>query len=495
MKISFETIRASSEQVREAIDACRADALRCGRTKWLAVRWRCSTRDLLADFIEASDEDAFYWEEPSRGIAILGLGRCTVVASHGPKRFTEASAASSELFGDLVVLDLPGSHRATTTVADCRGPLLMGGFSFSDREIEPGSEWEAFGSGRMVLPALSIVMRSGELDVARTIRVNPESDSNTILNDLCSPWPVSRGLSAKVTKVTPESIAAKPRRSTEGPEIRVRADREHGRYVAQVESALDAIEAGKFEKVVIARSVRVDADRPFDLATFLRSLRTLYPSCALVAVHERGDLFVSASPERLVALDGDRVSAAAIAGSAPRGRRPEEEERYGRALLSSDKERLEHEVVKRAICAALAEPCGRLDGPNEPRLLKLEGIQHLESPLHGRLRPGRPEPKSVLDLVGRLHPTPAVGGAPSAVAVDWLDHFELLDRGWYAGPIGYLDAKGDGEFRVALRSALIRGASARLFAGAGIVAASDPQAELAETRLKLRALLAPLTEI
>jgi len=101
----------------------------------------------------------------------------------------------------------------------------------------------------------------------------------------------------------------------------------------------------------------------------------------------------------------------------------------------------------------------------------------------------------VLDLVGRLHPTAAVGGAPSETALDWLEHFEALDRGWYAGPVGYVDGRGDGEFRVALRSALLRGRSARLFAGAGIVAGSDPSQELAETRLKLRALLAPLTEI
>jgi isochorismate synthase EntC len=184
-----------------------------------------------------------------------------------------------------------------------------------------------------------------------------------------------------------------------------------------------------------------------------------------------------------------------VAGSAPRGRSPEEEARHSAALSESEKERIEHELVKRSIREALSESCGSLSGPAVPRLLKLEGIQHLETPLRGRLHAHRRGCTNVLNLVAMLHPTPAVGGAPRETALDWLEHFEALDRGWYAGPVGYVDGRGNGEFRVALRSALLRGRKARLFAGAGIVEGSEPASELAETRLKLRALLAPLTEI
>jgi len=296
-----------------------------------------------------------------------------------------------------------------------------------------------------------------------------------------------------------------------GPEIRVRSDRTHGQYCAQVAAAVEAIGAGKIEKVVLARSLVVSASAGFELPSFLRSLREAYPSCAVIALRQGADCFVSASPERLVRLSDGRVETAAVAGSAPRGRSPHEEEQLSSQLLASQKERLEHDVVKSAIKAALEPCCTALEGPADPELLKLEGIQHLSTPLVGEIRVDSEENMkdnmkdktrkdgcevpTILDLVSRLHPTPAVCGAPTSIARDWLTQFEALDRGWYAGPIGYLDAHGDGEFRVALRAALLQGKRAHLYAGAGIVAASRPEYELAETRLKLRALLAPLTEI
>ena len=213
------------------------------------------------------------------------------------------------------------------------------------------------------------------------------------------------------------------------------------------------------------------------------------------AIRDRDCWFVSATPEKLVALSGGRVETAAVAGSAPRGRCQEEETRHSAWLLASGKERVEHEIVEHFIRDALRETCGPLEGPESPRILKLEGIQHLETPLFGSMLPSARGHISILDLVSALHPTPAVGGAPTEPALDWLEQHEGLDRGWYAGPVGYVDGKGEGEFRVALRSALLHRRRARLFAGAGIVSSSDPKRELAETRLKLRALLAPLTEI
>jgi isochorismate synthase len=233
----------------------------------------------------------------------------------------------------------------------------------------------------------------------------------------------------------------------------------------------------------------------FEISHFLASLREIYPDCVVIAHRLGSCLFVSATPERLVSLDGFRVRTAAVAGSAPRGRSANEEDRLSQALLASAKERHEHEVVKKAIVGSLREVCGDLVGADVPRLLRLEGIQHLETSLEGELLPEVREEIDLLDLVDRLHPTPAVGGAPRAAALDWIERFEDLERGWYAGPMGWMDARGRGEFRVALRSALIRGGRARLFAGAGIVAGSIPERELIETRWKLRALLAPLTEI
>lgn len=481
----------SHTTLRNSLLEVVAKASETGVRHYLAARWRIDPRDLLTDFLASASRDAFFWQEPSRKLALLGLGRAEIVTGAGRDRFEQASARASEVFDRMQTVGLDAQARATDAV----GPLLVGGFSFYEGEIDPASEWHGLGPGRLLLPAFSIACRGAAAWATRCCVVEPGDDVEQILDRFAVESAVEpSGVDADRESFHPdlvESLAAGAR----GPEIRVQADRPHGRYAAQVEAALEAIEAGKVEKVVVARSLSVAADEDFDLQGFLNALRLLYPACVTVAVREGGHLFVSATPERLVALDGDAVSTAAVAGSAPRGRSPEEEAHFSAALLASEKERQEHDVVKRAIRAALRDVCGALEGALDPVLLKLEGIQHLESPLFGRLEDTVRGRTNLLDLVGRLHPTPAVGGAPREAALDWLERFEALDRGWYAGPIGYVDASGAGEFRVALRSALLRGRVARLFAGAGIVAGSNPQRELAETRLKLRALLAPLTEI
>jgi isochorismate synthase len=292
-----------------------------------------------------------------------------------------------------------------------------------------------------------------------------------------------------------------------GPEYRVRSDRSPSAYRRQVNHALREIQAGRLDKVVLARSLRVDHDGELDVPGFLERLRSIYPTCTLVAMGRGQDTFLAATPETLVQVEGVRVETAALAGSAARGRHPEEDRALAGALFASPKEQAEHAHVVRAIRAALREHCSELDAPRSPRLRALFGIQHLETPIRGKLAAGEDGAAacSVLDLVEALHPTPAVGGVPASAADAWLRRFEGLDRGWYAGPIGWLDVAGGGDFRVALRSALIRGglrepgesgaSRALLFAGAGVVAGSEPERELVETRIKLRTLLAPLTEI
>ena len=273
--------------------------------------------------------------------------------------------------------------------------------------------------------------------------------------------------------------------------FRADAERSHADYCARVDAALHDIAAGDIEKVVLARAVRLRRESPLDAAALLRDLRAAYPTCTNFAVAHADGVFLGATPEHLVRLDGNRVATAAVAGSAPRGRDPVDDERLGRELLESKKEQAEHSVVVRALREGLAPCCADLDVPESPRLLRLGEIQHLETPIRGTLRNG----ETILGLVERLHPTPAVGGAPREAARAWIARNENLDRGWYAGPVGFVDAEGGGDFCVALRSALIRGEEARLYAGAGIVAGSLPPAELRETRLKLRAMLSPLLKI
>jgi len=279
--------------------------------------------------------------------------------------------------------------------------------------------------------------------------------------------------------------------TTEAASYRVAADRCHADYRARVAAALRGIAAGDLEKVVLARSVVLQRNGPLAAGALLAGLRRHYPGCTSFAVAHDDGIFLGATPEHLVRLDGARVETAAVAGSAPRGRNPEDDARLGRELCESKKEQAEHASVVRALRAALESCCDNLDVPEAPQLLRLGEIQHLKTAIHATLRTG----DSILELVGRLHPTPAVGGAPREAALAWIERHEDLERGWYAGPVGFVDADGGGEFCVALRSALLRGGEARLFAGAGIVDGSRPEAELQETRLKLRTLLSPLLEI
>ncbi len=495
---------------RDAVAALHARATETGRTRWLALRWRSPAADPLAIFNEKDSGDGFFWQAPDASFAIAGLGVAHAIEVSGGGRFSEASVRSRELFTDLEVCELDGGGPTPEVDAGApvvvRGPLLVGGFAFYEDEPPAESSWHEFGAGRLVLPELLVVANEQGAECTSCHAIPADRKLDSIQREVG--LQLERARARALRRLPPEAQwQGDPSHGCSdvlldalcddetGPEYRVRSDRPHSRYCGDVEAALADIAAGKLSKVVLGRSLEVIHDGRFDLAHFIGSLRSTYPSCVTLAVRRGDRCFVSATPERLVSLAAGHVATAAVAGSAARGRSPEEEEGLGRFLLESEKERAEHDLVRRAIVSGLKDVCGEIDGPKAPRLLRLEGIQHLETPLRGELLADQRERVGILELVNRLHPTPAVAGTPSPVAVDWLARHEGLDRGWYTGPVGYLDARGDGEFRVALRSGLLRGGEARLYAGAGIVAGSKPDQELAETRLKLRALLAPLTEI
>lgn len=267
------------------------------------------------------------------------------------------------------------------------------------------------------------------------------------------------------------------------------AVREH--YLSIVRKALAAIESGELEKVVVARSTALFCRETLDPRRMLTTLRATYPGCTLFAITCGADTFLGATPECLVALEDGDLHIDALAGSAPRGATPEADAENRSQLETSLKERHEHALVVHSIRAAITSLCDALQIPETPRVLALDAIQHLHSPITGRA--GRAH--SVLDFVEALHPTAAIAGAPRESAKRWLAQNEALERGWYSGPIGWFDARGSGDFSVALRCALLKPTQALFFAGAGIVADSDPEQELEETRLKLRASLLAFLEI
>ncbi len=261
------------------------------------------------------------------------------------------------------------------------------------------------------------------------------------------------------------------------------ASRPHDEWLAVIGLAIAEIRAGTLRKMVLAREVAVEANRPILATHVLARLRALYPSCMLFSVEG----FVGASPELLVSRHGSEVRSQPLAGTIPRSGDPQVDDHLAAALMSSAKDRHEHRLVVDAVAGVLSTHCRALDVPAQPSIVPLRNVCHLGTTITGRLADPGP---SAWDLAAMLHPTPAVAGTPTEEALGCIAALEGLDRGRYAGPVGWMDARGDGEWAVGIRSAEISGNRARLLAGVGVVADSQPEAELAETQLKLQALLA-----
>jgi menaquinone-specific isochorismate synthase len=294
----------------------------------------------------------------------------------------------------------------------------------------------------------------------------------TTIGDV-DPTPVL--LDVDPTPVLPDQVSVRTTQSAED-------------WCDAVVAGRDAVRAGDLRKVVLARELVVETDRPIDRSAVLRRLAAGFPGCMLAAV----DGFVCASPETLVARHGDVVRSHPLAGTAPRGGDPTADARLAAGLLASAKDRAEHQVTIDFVHEILLPWCSFLDEEAEPSVVGVANVQHLGTMVEGRLSDPAP---SVLELVDALHPTPAVAGDPRDDALALIAKLEPGDRGRYAGPVGWVDAAGNGRWAVGIRSAELSGAEARLWAGVGIVADSDPLAELEETRAKAQAMLGALVRL
>jgi len=483
--------------LRNAIEESIGRVRSSGQTRWIVRVVEADLVDPLRCYVRAGTRDRFFWERVDADESFCAWGSVDEMESGGPGRFRDVRTWSRALRERLDFVGLDRSDSA---------PTFVGGFGFED-EAASSVDWKAFPPARFVLPEIIVERRAGASRWILIVRIEPGATLNSVELALSSRRKDAIAANEPDAEDRCDLPGAGPIQWRRGPEYIVRADRSHAVFTNQVRAAIREIDKGALAKVVLARSLSIDHDAEVDVASFVNRLRSLYPTCTLIAVDRGHDTFLAATPETLVRIDGRSVETAALAGSAPRGRNPEEDRRLAEELLASKKEIEEHEYVVHALRDVLTPCCETLEAPDRPRLRALFGIQHLETKIRGRLieRTNGKNAADLLGLVEALHPTPAVGGVPADSARTWLRRFEGLERGWYAAPIGWLDVAGGGDFRVALRSALIRnqlgqtgesGASRTLlFAGAGIVRESDPASELAETRIKLRALLAPLTEI
>jgi isochorismate synthase len=455
-------------------------ARRRGQDVLVSVSEPASARDLIELFDRGRQltPDCQYWSQPGDELAFAGLGIAFAIEVVEASRFRQAANAWRRLLTEAIVegpRGLPGV-----------GPLLLGGFAFDVQE--PASElWRGYPPGRLVLPRLLFTRAQGQTWLTYNAVVASHAEPDVEAANLRALRDRVLALAAGPARKNGHRPHALRPNGRVGP-VAVHELRPAAEWKAEVAQAARVIKSHELEKVVLARAVQLRADKPFDPVGALRHLAAHYRGCYLFAVARGERCFLGATPEQLARLRADEVTTMSLAGSIRRGETPDEDERLGQALLDSAKDRDEHAVVTRAMMEALGETCVDLLVSDEPSLLKLGNIQHLCTPIRGRLNNGH----GLLDLVERLHPTPAVGGRPRDAALQLIREHERLDRGWYAGPVGWLDERGEGEFAVALRSALLHGNTATLFAGCGIVADSDPEREYAEADLKFKPMSAAL---
>ncbi|MEU8280119.1 isochorismate synthase MenF [Microbispora bryophytorum] len=379
--------------------------------------------DLLARLPDAAP---YAWIRHGEGLVGWGEAARAAVPA-GPGRFDWARGWLSSLFAGALIEDevgVPGS-----------GPVAFGSFTFDGHA--PGTV--------LVVPRVVLARRDGRA------------------------WLTTIGDSAFDLFSPPRE----PGRIRYADGSLTAAQWEH-----RVARAVRRIKDGMVDKVVLARDLTAVAERDIDPRVLLERLAERYPECYTFSV----DGLVGATPELLVRHTGQAVESLVLAGTTARGGGPADDAARGAALYASEKDRHEHAYAVASVREALAPLCSALNVPDEPELLVLPNVQHLASRVTGRLSDGA----SVLDVVAAMHPTAAVGGTPTGAALGVIRELEGMDRGGYAGPVGWIDSRGDGEWGIALRCAYVSGRRARLFAGCGIMAGSDPAAELAEAQAKLR---------
>jgi isochorismate synthase len=413
-----------------------------------------------------ADDVAVLWEPRARvgdGTAddwkLAGAGAAITLRASGEGRLAAIAAAAQAVW----------SRVADAAIGE--PPLrFVGGLSFA-----PGAwttEWAGLGDAWFVLPRWTYARRGDQAWLVLTVTGDEAADAARWLAELDD---VDAAL-AHPPHVPPARLIA----------IREADDAAWTQQIADIQGA---IAGGQVAKVVAARASVVEVEAPIAAAAVLGRLAERHADCTRFAVRADGATFAGATPERLVRQRGRVVETDALAGSIarPAPGNGNGDADAAQALLASSKDRWEHDLVVRAIADTLAPRCADLQVPSAPVVHALRQILHLHTPISGRLAAAG----HILDLVGALHPTPAVGGTPTAEAVRWIADHEA-PRGWYAAPVGWFDASGDGDFAVAIRSGLLAGSRATVWAGAGIVRDSDAAAELAEVRLKQRALLGAL---
>jgi menaquinone-specific isochorismate synthase len=444
--------------------------------KWLSYSLEIPAIDPLA-YIEQvhQNNNLYYWEHPEKNFALAAGGALEILKATGSNRFREISDKNKELRRKQISVS-----ELNHSLAE---PVMVGGYSFSDHNVH--QMWKKFGAAHFVLPEWTII-KSGDLHILTlTVECSNRKKDEIIEN-------LNEQLSEFIRYFKSiQNFQFSPLDKKYGNISFLNGRNSYNEWKNQVNRSREMILADVFKKIVIARQVDITTDKPVSVSRAMFHLRRQFPECFNFMIKiDGGPCFIGATPERLVSLKRNMMQTEGLAGSISRGESASEDMALGHSLMESKKDRSEHEFVVKDIRSNLQKHKLRVDHPHQPAIKKLSNVQHLYTPITAEVT----EDITLHELAGMLHPTPAVGGYPKETAVPYISEIEDIDRGWYAGPVGWCNASGSGEFAVAIRSAWIDGKNVRLFAGCGIVENSDPDNEWAETEMKLSPILGALNQ-
>ena len=457
---------ALRRRLHALVETVRYEAVRRRHSLLVSVTLECPAVSPRSIFDHAR-LPRLLWHQLGGGTAMVGVGSAASFTGFGDGRFTQVRAAYRRLVSETRIDTCP--------TYPLSAPVALGGFAF-DPSAPTNPAWAAYPDALLIVPRFLFLSAEHAAWCTINFQVPASCDPETLTEDIVR----------ELAELT--SADAGPLEDRQ-PALLAPISDPPGPWERQVNDIVQAIRRGGVQKVVLARELHLRARADFDIGSALRRLAAA-GHCTIFALDTGSGCMIGATPERLVCLRGQTVQVDCLAGSTVRGDTESTDRRIGEALLHSAKDRREHGLVVRTLREALSAYCLSLQVPDAPRLLRLPHVQHLYTPLQGTLPVGT----SILDMVARLHPTPGVGGVPRLDALELIREQERLGRGWYAGPIGWVDARGDGEFVVGIRSALVNGSHAWLYAGCGIVDGSDPGSEYEESCLKLRPMLAALSE-
>lgn len=423
----------------------------------------------LPKFLQCGRGDArYYWESSQDDVAFAGIGTALEITAYGPERFESIHHSALELFADALVLDEQNPLAA---------PRLFGGFSFRD-EFVPDDAWSDFPPAHFVLPHYQLVRVGASTWLTINAHVPYGENPNGLLTDL------HEALQAKIADL--QQFATQQFASQAPTDLSYPMPYET--WEQNIQAATQRMKQGDLNKVVLSRVAEVCFDETVNVDRALDYLAATYPETYRFLFEPRQHrAFYGATPELLVQMQGTQLTTMALAGSIQRGATPEETTAYGQALLDSAKDRYEHQLVIDGIRERLL-PLAATVTVGETEIMTLSNIQHIHTPITATLKSS----DGVLPVVDALHPTPALGGDPQAIAMSLMGRYEPVPRGWYAAPVGWIDRHLNGQFGVAIRSAVAQDKRVWLYAGAGIVKDSEPRKEWDETTLKFTPMLRAL---